>query len=507
MVAGARTDGWSWPALLANRLKVPVLKRGYPGDNAREIGYREGGHRMLVTVTGGTIPASGGVAVTMPADFQVWTAADATQGTPDGTALVGKLNGVPGKIDVVGSTATFTRAAAGQAQPAPFPIAWEDDFAVTHRDSGDIFQLGRNNIGDFVSTIAAIQAMLKYSNRPAQYIVLGILPRTDETTGALNHTKVLDHNAAMSAAFGEHYIDTLAYFRTQALAAAGLTPTADDTAKINAGTIPPVLVSDDFLHLNKTGSWLVHQLILDKMVALGYVAAGDVLAASTTIPLPAAPTAHPVTVAGFTRRYLPKMLSTSLLGTVVTSVPDQTGAGPALAPVVTGSGATYNTAGGMSYLTFDGVANRMSAALTQAQPYTIAMVYRMKTAATSRALASLNNGAPLNPQFVRDSTGGVYMYSGTGTPLKTTTPGTATDWHFAYAIVDGANTVVGVDGNVGTAYDSGAATVTGLRLGEGAGSVFTDYDVAELLFWPTALTTGNMATVRADVKAGHPALV
>jgi len=214
---------------------------------------------------------------------------------------------------------------------------------------------------------------------------------------------------------------------------------------------------------------------------------------------------HNITkTSGLIKRYVAKSLSDSLLNGAVTSLPSSAAGSDGtdyLRPVVTGSGATYKKTDGMAYLSFNGTDQRMFIpAFTQADPFTMAIVYRLRSTGTLKTIASLNNSTPVTATQLARAADGSITFDG----LTRDAPYSGTGWRVGFLASNGANSIVGLDGAYITGTMAGT-DVGGLRIGEGVGT-FSDIDVAEVLLWNTALTADEIRVLRNDLAAGHPGL-
>ena len=94
--------GVSYPNQLAADIPGSVVNdEGVGGQTSTQIAVREGGVATTATISGGTIPASGGVVVTFPSGYEPVT----SQGPSPGT--YGTIAGVYGLVTLSGATYTF----------------------------------------------------------------------------------------------------------------------------------------------------------------------------------------------------------------------------------------------------------------------------------------------------------------------------------------------------------------------------------------------------------------
>lgn len=228
----------------AIRLKTTVLpkNRGIGGQVTEQIGARLGCFPVTVTISGNSIPASGGVAVT---DKNINVLFDA--GVYTGTIL-GSIAGVPGTMSTDGAGAwTFTRTDSGDATAVAPGTQFILDEAVAFRGYTHWLNPGRNDVPDTATILAGVAAMVSYLGH-TRYRVLSVLSST------LDGTPVLDAidatNAALASIYGPRYVDSRA-----ALFAAN-DGSANDLADIAARFTPRSLRSDN-LHLTDAGYEIV----------------------------------------------------------------------------------------------------------------------------------------------------------------------------------------------------------------------------------------------------------
>lgn len=251
-------DGGTWTTRLASLLGVQVIPRGVSGERAEGIAARQGGIKRVLTVTGGTIPASGGVGVTADGVFllpNVNSSAGVTRGY---------LAGIHGTI-TAGTTNNdwvFTRTTAGTAL-AVTAAPWISDDSIAYRDALPIFWAGRNsfpfdidNAPDAAGT--ALQAMIDYQNNGSKFVALTVLNGAGEgrTGDPAAYAAVTGYAQWMKTHWPHNVLDIRRWLIDHGLAAAGITPTAQDLADIDDDTVPASL-RKDWIHLTPTGYALV----------------------------------------------------------------------------------------------------------------------------------------------------------------------------------------------------------------------------------------------------------
>jgi hypothetical protein len=244
----------TYPAQVAATLGVSVQNNAIGGQTSEQITARQGADPALVTVTDNSIPTSGAVDITSISTRFLSTPAT----TVVTREITGYLNGVHGTITCVESASgdasdayTFTRTtASGGTTACPANTPFVPD--LPYRTRVNLIQIGRNDVGnlqDIQDRIAAIVATLGHT----RYLVIGVSNASTEPSGSAGHTNVTNLNAALASIYGPRFVDIREYAINEGLAAAGITPTAQDLTDIG-NDVPPGSLRDDNLHPN--GDWL-----------------------------------------------------------------------------------------------------------------------------------------------------------------------------------------------------------------------------------------------------------
>lgn len=272
-VLGTETYGYVLSTLLTG---VTVNVKGVSGQYASEIGVRQGGVVLNLTVAGGSIPTSGAVTVT-PGVLPAWSGSQNLfndTATPGGIA--GTLAGVPGLLARVGTSSAmqFTRSSGGSAVAvsgtAPF-IPAQGVAAASHAQflwAGRNDVSGSGSVASVVNPVLGMASALSAHGNP--FLVFSVTTSTTETSGTAGHTLVTAINAQLAALFGNHYFDVLGYLRTTAITDAGITPTSNDVAQMAAGTIPESLTVDG-LHFTAVAYDLIARRVKAKLISMGWV--------------------------------------------------------------------------------------------------------------------------------------------------------------------------------------------------------------------------------------------
>lgn len=294
------TDGWptsdftdratmAYPGVLDSLLaNATVHNAGSTGQSADEIALRQGGLVLRVTVTGGEIPASGGVTVTVDSTI-AWRLDRGFSQNRDVSGVYGTLAGVPGRMTRSSSTLTFTRTTAGSAVPVTGAQRFVSSEGEDNATRVQILFAGRNDIGyssaagdihDRVvnAYIAMVEKARLHIVRP-RILIAGVLTASGEKTGSGNHTVITRINATLETLYPDYYArdtqgrDFRGYLVNQAIHDLGITPTATDLDRIAGDTLPPSIMASggaDSVHYSVDCAAEVAAWWKDRLVERGW---------------------------------------------------------------------------------------------------------------------------------------------------------------------------------------------------------------------------------------------
>ena len=128
---------------------------------------------------------------------------------------------------------------------------------------GDVYTIwvGTNSDRTFDAISPYIDMIVSNINSN-KYVIIGLT--TDETESIANL------NNQLKDKYKEHFLDIKNLLVNYGLNIVGLTPTPNDTERINAGNVPSSLLSTDKLHFNSNGYKAIGLFVIDHMYALGY---------------------------------------------------------------------------------------------------------------------------------------------------------------------------------------------------------------------------------------------
>lgn len=265
------TTAESYPSLLeAQNPHVTVINQGYSGRTIDEIRFHTGSLRIAVTPSGGIIPASGTVALTTKQAIG-WSSNITQQSCI--------LAGVPGTFTRTSTEMTFSRSAPGSAvevdgtalvvptvpdYSASTVVIWAGRNDVTNATTG-----AEETVADHV-VAGALEFVDWLSPRVKSVLVLGTTNRTPEREGTAGYETVIEINDRLSSLLPHRYLNIRRYLVHQLIYDAGITPTSDDLAQMDADA-PPGSVWDGGSHYRKQFAPFVAQFIGNKLSQKGFI--------------------------------------------------------------------------------------------------------------------------------------------------------------------------------------------------------------------------------------------
>lgn len=264
MTAGAGGGGTTYPSVLASLLSgvgyTGSVRNSGVGGEGVTITARSGATPFIVDVTGGSIPASGGVTITFR-QINGSNVAPLLQGdgNPDG-GMTGPLKGVLGTItyDSATTTYTFTRTTAGSAVTCDRPEAFRTDYSEARRGDIYIIWIGQN-IPSNDRAIQDARAMVEHMTALSKRYIVVSKPTSTDTD-----------DAAWHAEFGRRFLAIRKYMVEFGLQDAGITPTTQDNTDMANGVVPTSLRSDS-VHWTAAGYTIMGQQVFNRIRELGWV--------------------------------------------------------------------------------------------------------------------------------------------------------------------------------------------------------------------------------------------
>lgn len=277
-------DGW--PETLKTLTSATVTNAAMSGYTVDESGIRAAFIQPLVSVEGGTIPASGDVSVTLESpDLYDWQNRNATSQQN----FVGSLAGVQGRLKrSTDGVFTFSRTTPGEPVAVPAATPFVGEFAGHWGDVVVVF-LGRNNVarnaygnasGNVVSQVVdGIKRIIAGASVDVKHVlVVSVTTGTWETSGSAGHTTVTSINKRLAEEFPTRFYDLREYLVKQAIYDLGVSPTPEDIKAMEGDTLPPSIMAfgadgstRDGVHYSRETARLVGQKIFEQLHKRGWV--------------------------------------------------------------------------------------------------------------------------------------------------------------------------------------------------------------------------------------------
>ena len=256
-----------WPSKFAASIGVNMYNGGSGGEGVRQIAARHGAVPALMTVVGGTIPATGSVDVTTNAYFPA----------SNGRSTTGTLAGILGVYARAadGLSGTFTRVTSGTATLSPPNAKFTPLYGSTMRDRNIILLMGRNSFlygADPYETVQCIRQMIDYlTPRVKRVMIFEIPPKDTEVTGSPDRLTLDFLNNLLKTTFPEYFVAMATWLRTQeAATAAGITFTPTDLADI-ANDVTPGSFRSDVLHYNQPAGTAIAYRTKQEAIKRGWI--------------------------------------------------------------------------------------------------------------------------------------------------------------------------------------------------------------------------------------------
>ncbi len=251
---------------LAETLGVAVYDGGAGGELSSVIAARQGGSPAMLRVVGGTIPASGDVAVR-----------NATFAPPrTGFTLGGTLAGVAGTLRTSGDGFVFTRRTPGPEVAVPAETPLVSNASVVHGADVTLLWMGKNDVSVLRWRTAAEKTRAAWTSaraRSGRVLVLGHFADADMVPGSAKRDAFDRLEQAYTTDYGADLVDVEAYVcSAQIWADTSTAPTPEDLAAQQRGTLPPSLDDDHGQHLSPAAYRAVGQhLVEPRLRRLGWL--------------------------------------------------------------------------------------------------------------------------------------------------------------------------------------------------------------------------------------------
>lgn len=249
MTTDYATTGTSQTVLSAAKLGVTPIDLGLSGEMPLEIAYRVGAIPLYLTVAGGSVPASGSVAVTLNRSDGwrtghtrsyrgvVYDRSDVAR-----TVILAKDASDVFTLSQVGGTGTIT---------IPTEARFIPDHGAYMRLPMKVW-IGRNDVNTARVSEALTAIIAAHHDPYGRLLVSPIFNGQNEPSGSSGYTSVMAVNTAAKDIAGRRWFDFRREMVQHSLEIAGVTATSDDTTAISEDRIPPRFFADT-LHLNVLG--------------------------------------------------------------------------------------------------------------------------------------------------------------------------------------------------------------------------------------------------------------
>lgn len=254
--------------LLAADYGATYYNGGKGGERSDQIAARLGSRRALLTVAGGSVPASGPVVVT----------ASNMVSNANMRSYTGTLAGIPGTVAYSATDAalTFTRTTAGTATPVAAGTPFTPTAGMQYRDAVNVLWMGKNDFD--AATPGAELPVIQRTDEAFDWLaplvrrvlVMGHFADGNTSAGSEERRQIVATNAAHAARYGQQFIDVYALLTSPEIwVRTGITPTQADLDQQAIGN-KPTSISSDNGHLNAAGYKAVRDYVQERITALGW---------------------------------------------------------------------------------------------------------------------------------------------------------------------------------------------------------------------------------------------
>lgn len=199
-----------------------VNNYGVDSESSNQIAVRTGAIPSFATVSGGSIPTSGGVTVTFPVGYEP---------SINAIAETGVLAGIPGSVSCTANpgTCTFTRTSSGSAVTVSAPT----QFVITPPNiNGNLLVwAGHNNQGNPSQVFSNVAQMVSTQPSWGKYLVFAITNDAGVINWAQNSGGIatLYLNNTFANLYGPNYVDVRTPLVTYACGQTDIVDLADCT--------------------------------------------------------------------------------------------------------------------------------------------------------------------------------------------------------------------------------------------------------------------------------------
>jgi hypothetical protein len=252
---------------LAQSFGATYYNGGQGSELSTHVAARMGAIPAMMTVVGGSIPATVGASVELSCSN--------VRPSASFKPTDGYLNGVLGRITSTSQVFTFTRTGAGDEVVSPGEYAFSPIMGADHRADVTFIYPGKNDINQALDTAGIIDRIdtcynyLSPLNKRA--IVFSQFPNVGTVPGSPASVAIITVNAANRARYGAQFFELAEYLTgSEIWTDTGITPTQDDLDQQAMGNIPPSLTIDNSAHMNATARAAVAEKLRLFILGLGW---------------------------------------------------------------------------------------------------------------------------------------------------------------------------------------------------------------------------------------------
>jgi lysophospholipase L1-like esterase len=266
LTAGAGTsngpiDGYT--GQLARAQGYPVNNYGIGGQTSAQIGGRQGGVAVHMSLANNQIGQPSGDVVTFIDNAFLSTAATTQTFTASG--YLGAVHGLVSRSVVANAESYLFQADSGTVlQSLPAASLFVPDQQSTYLQ-GNVIWVGRND-GGLPNGVAQNIASMVSKISSGEYIVMSIINAYNEPTGSSAYNSIVAENNAMATVYGSHYLDI------RSVLVSAYDPSISQDVIDHANDVIPqsLHAQGDVIHLNETGYGIVAKAVAKKITALGW---------------------------------------------------------------------------------------------------------------------------------------------------------------------------------------------------------------------------------------------
>ena len=268
--------GTDWPAGVASDLGMVGYNGGRGGWASTDIAILFGAVHPILTLSGGSIPSSGPVAVTAISPSSSYRTDDGALSFSYHGYAITPAGNVPGTYYRSGTktTWTFTRDEAGVAIACPSGVTFVCTDMDARRDAVQTRWLSTRN-NDFAGSVMAdvvrdndlLDRHATGRGLPTA-LILGPTWPSSYPRGHAKYTEIQGLVAAELQRYGSRFRNVWQWLIDNGLALANITPTSTDLTNLVNNVLPTSLRAD-VTHPNATGYGLIRQYVANELKGAG----------------------------------------------------------------------------------------------------------------------------------------------------------------------------------------------------------------------------------------------